>query len=82
MSVKTILHHAKIATNAVPSLVEALAISDGKIIATGTDDEILRLRQPTTHVIDGKGGTVIPGLNDKHWHFQALTAIVLRSSAF
>ena len=68
MSVETILHNAKIATNATPSFVEALAISDGKIIATGTDEEILRLREPVTRVIDGKGGTVIPGLNDSHMH--------------
>ncbi len=30
MSVELILHNAKIATNGVSSLVEAIAISDGK----------------------------------------------------
>src|SRR5215469_10634599 len=35
MSVDTILHHAKIATNAIPSFVEALAICDGTILAVG-----------------------------------------------
>lgn len=64
----TIVHHAKIATNAVPSFVEALAIEDGTVTACGTDDEILRLRKPSTHVIDAKGRTVIPGLNDSHLH--------------
>jgi predicted amidohydrolase YtcJ len=68
MSIETILHNAKIATNGVPSFVEALAIRDGKIIATGADAEILRLREPATRVIDGKGRTVIPGLNDSHMH--------------
>src|SRR5262245_22561683 len=68
MSADTILHHAKIATNGVPSFVEALAISDGKIIATGTDEEILPLRGAVTQVIDGQGKTVIPGLNDSHMH--------------
>jgi predicted amidohydrolase YtcJ len=68
MSIETILHNAKIATNGVPSFAEALAIRDGKIIATGTDEEILRLREPATRVIDGKGRTVIPGLNDSHMH--------------
>jgi hypothetical protein len=68
MSIETILHNAKIATNGVPSFVEALAIRDGKILATGTDEEILRLREPATRVIDGKGQTVIPGLNDSHMH--------------
>ncbi len=46
MSIETILHNAKIATNDVPSFAEALAIRDGKILATGTDEEILRLRDP------------------------------------
>jgi predicted amidohydrolase YtcJ len=68
MSVETILHNARIATNAIPSFVEALAIGDGKITATGTDEEILHLREPATQVIDGKGRTVIPGLNDSHMH--------------
>jgi predicted amidohydrolase YtcJ len=68
MPVETILHNAKIATNGVPSFVEALAIHDGKIIATGTDGEILRLGEPATRVIDGKRRTVIPGLNDSHMH--------------
>jgi len=68
MSIETILHNAKIATNGVPSFAEALAIRDGKIAATGTDDEILRLREPATQVIDGKGRTVISGLNDSHMH--------------
>ena len=68
MPADTILHNAKIATNTVPSFVDALAITDGKITATGTDEEILRLRGPGTEVIDGKARTVIPGLNDSHIH--------------
>jgi len=68
MSVDTILHNARIATNQVPSFVEAVAISAGKISATGNDDEILRLRERGTQVIDAKRRTVIPGLNDSHMH--------------
>jgi len=63
-----ILHNAKIATNGVPSFVEAVAITDGKITAVGKDDEILRLRDQQTRVIDGHWRTVIPGLNDSHMH--------------
>ena len=63
-----IIHNAKLATNAIPSFVEALSIKDGKIQATGTSDEILRQRRPDTTVIDAKGRTVIPGLNDSHMH--------------
>src|SRR6266699_2525584 len=68
MSVDTILHNARIATNQVPSFVEAVAISAGKISAAGNDDEILRLRERGTQVIDANGRTVIPGLNDSHMH--------------
>jgi predicted amidohydrolase YtcJ len=68
MSAETIIHNAKIATNSVPSFVEAVAIGNGKIVATGKSDEILRQRGPETKLIDGKGRTVIPGLNDSHIH--------------
>jgi len=64
VSAELILHNAKIATNGIPSFVEAVAITSGKITATGKDDEILRLRGPQTRVIDGRKRTVIPGLND------------------
>ena len=63
-----ILHNARIATNGVPSFVEAVAIKDGKISAVGRTDEILRQRGPATNVIDCGGRTVIPGLNDSHMH--------------
>ncbi|MCX5887844.1 MAG: amidohydrolase [Deltaproteobacteria bacterium] len=68
MPADIILHNAKIATISLPSFVEAIAIKGGKIEAAGTNDEILRLGGPTTKVIDGKGRTVIPGLNDSHLH--------------
>jgi predicted amidohydrolase YtcJ len=68
VSAEIILHNAKIATNGVPSFVEAIAISNGKVTAIGRNDEILRLRGPATRVIDGRRRTVIPGLNDSHMH--------------
>ena len=68
MPADLILHNAKIATHSVPPFVEAITIQDGKIGATGTNDEILRLGGPTTKVIDVGGRTVIPGLNDSHMH--------------
>src|SRR5256885_15299700 len=68
MSAELILHNAKIATNGVPSFVEAIAITAGKIAAVGNDDEILRLRGPHTKVIKATRRTVIPGLNDSHMH--------------
>jgi predicted amidohydrolase YtcJ len=68
MQPDTIIHNAKIATNGVPSFVEAVTIKDGKISAVGHSDEILRQRGPATNVIDCGGRTVIPGLNDSHMH--------------
>jgi len=68
VSAELILHNAKIATNGVPSFVDAIAITAGKIAAVGKNDEILRMRGPQTHVIDGQRRTVIPGLNDSHMH--------------
>jgi predicted amidohydrolase YtcJ len=68
MPADVILHNAKIATNHVPSFVEAVAIEGGKFVAAGASDEILRQRGPATLVIDAGGRTVIPGLNDSHLH--------------
>ena len=66
MPADTILHNAKIATNSIPSLVDALAITDGKIVATGNARDIFRLRGSASKVIDANRRTVIPGLNDSH----------------
>jgi predicted amidohydrolase YtcJ len=63
-----ILHNARIATNRTPSFVEAVAIEAGKFVAAGANDEVLRQRGPATLVIDVRGRTIIPGLNDSHLH--------------
>ena len=69
MSADTIIHNAKIATNGAPAFAEAVAIKDGKVTATGTNDDVLRQqRGPTTRLIDANRRTVIPGLNDSHMH--------------
>jgi len=47
---------------------KAIAIKDGKVLKTGTIQEILELKGTATKVIDAKGKTVIPGLNDSHLH--------------
>src|ERR1700744_5601539 len=68
MPADTILHNAKIATNSIPSFVDALAITNGKITATGNAGDIVRLGGPATIMIDANHRTVIPGLNDSHMH--------------
>ncbi|MBZ7925555.1 amidohydrolase [Ensifer adhaerens] len=47
---------------------EALAIANGRIVAVGSDEEIEKLVQPDTEVLDLGGRTVIPGLVDTHIH--------------
>ena len=46
----------------------ALAIQNGRFLAAGSDEEIMRLRGAKTQVIDLGGRIVIPGLNDSHMH--------------
>lgn len=47
---------------------QALATKNGKILKVGSNKEILALKDHSTRVIDVKGKTVIPGLNDSHSH--------------
>jgi len=53
---------------------QAFAIDNGRFTAVGTDAEILKLKTPSTKVIDLKGHTVTPGFNDAHLHPQAIYA--------
>ncbi len=65
-----IIINGKIATMTGPNdFRQALAIKDGIIKEVGTSAQILSsYRSNTTKVIDAKGKTVIPGLNDSHMH--------------
>jgi len=67
-SADTVLTNGKIVTLDAAGIVEALAVTDGKIVATGKSDEIVRLAGPATRRIDLGGRTVIPGLIDSHMH--------------
>jgi len=50
------------------TFTEAIAIKDGKVIASGTTQEILNRQNGNTVAIDAQGRTLIPGLNDSHLH--------------
>jgi hypothetical protein len=64
-----IVHHGKIVTvNATFRIVEALAIKGDRILAAGSNAEILALATPDTQRIDLQGKTVLPGLIDSHLH--------------
>jgi predicted amidohydrolase YtcJ len=51
---------------------QAFAYEDGRFVAIGTDAEILKLKTPSSEVIDLNGMTVVPGFNDAHLHPQII----------
>jgi predicted amidohydrolase YtcJ len=64
-----IVHHAKIYTvDDQFSVAEAMAVNDGKIIAIGSNDDILK-QYESDSITDAKGKAVFPGFNDAHAHF-------------
>jgi predicted amidohydrolase YtcJ len=64
-----ILTNGKIATmDREGKFVQAVAVKDGKVLATGSNAQVLKLKRGDTQVIDAGGRTVIPGLNDSHLH--------------
>ena len=67
--VDLIVHHAQIYTvNNEFATAEAMAVQDGKIVAIGTNDEILKVYQSDS-LVDAKGAAVYPGFIDAHAHF-------------
>lgn len=51
------------------SIVEAMAIADGRVMATGTSEQMAALAGDETRQTDLEGQTVVPGLIDNHMHF-------------
>ena len=65
----TILINGKIVTlDSRSTVAMGLAVTDGRITATGSTDDVRKLAGPSTRVIDLRGRTVIPGLIDSHLH--------------
>ncbi len=54
-------------------VMQAMAVSDGKIVATGTNKE-MQERFAAKEEYDAKGGTIVPGFNDAHAHFLGYAA--------
>jgi predicted amidohydrolase YtcJ len=64
-----IIHNATLYTvDSAFSVTEAMAVKDGKIIATGKNTDILN-NYSSDSIIDAKGAFVYPGLIDAHTHF-------------
>src|SRR5262245_19613820 len=47
---------------------EALAVSNGRLVAVGRTEEIKRLAGSTTRTVDLGGRRVVPGFYDSHVH--------------
>ena len=64
-----ILHNAHVHIVDRENIIEqAIALAGNKILAVGSDAEILALAGPETRIIDAGGASVIPGVNDSHCH--------------
>jgi predicted amidohydrolase YtcJ len=64
-----ILANGRIATlDLARPRAEALAIRGGRVLAVGSNAELMALRGPATQVIELGGRTAIPGLVDSHLH--------------
>jgi predicted amidohydrolase YtcJ len=69
MEPQFVLYHGKVTTlDPANPEVTAVAVTDGRITATGSDDDVLALAGAGTQKIDLGGRRVIPGLNDSHLH--------------
>jgi predicted amidohydrolase YtcJ len=64
-----IVRNGKVLTvDAKFSTAEAVAVRAGKVVAVGTNADVLKFKGDKTRVIDAAGNTVMPGLYDSHTH--------------
>jgi predicted amidohydrolase YtcJ len=65
-----IFHNGKIVTvDEDFSIVEALAVFDGKIVAVGSSEDVKNIAGKRTKLVDLEGRCVVPGQLDNHVHF-------------
>jgi len=56
--------------------VEAVAIANGRIIAAGSEAEVMQTRTDATVIVDLNGHTLMPAFIDAHGHFMNAPQIV------
>jgi len=66
---------AIVTVNPAQPTAEAAAVAGGKIIAVGSEADVMRLKGPATEVTDLAGKTLVPGFIDGHSHFCALVDV-------
>ena len=57
-----------ITVNAKDEIAQAVGVKGNKIVFVGTNEDIDQLIDEKTQVIDLKGRTLMPGINDSHYH--------------
>jgi predicted amidohydrolase YtcJ len=62
------------------STTEAIAVKSGRIMAAGTEKEILTFKGDSTRVIRLAGKTVLPGFVDPHSHFISAVISVISTN--
>lgn len=68
-----LLHNGRVLTMAGGfEVAEAIAVKDGVVQAVGRDPEMRRFTNARTEVVNLRGRTVIPGVNDAHFHPMGL----------
>jgi len=67
-----VLRNGRVWAGLTDGVTEAVALWAGRVLATGTDDEIAPLIGPRTRVVDLRGRLATPGLNDAHMHLLPL----------
>lgn len=73
LAAQTLYVNGRIITvDASNQVAEALAVQDGKILAVGTTEEILKQKRTGSEVVDLQQKTVVPGFIDGHSHFMGL----------
>ncbi len=80
--VDLIVHHGRVYTvNNRFETAQAFAVSDGKIIAVGSNEEILK-KYSAKEMIDAKGKPVYPGFIDAHAHFVSYGQSLYQADLF
>ena len=66
-----------ITVNEKEPTIDAVLVENGKIIKTGSKEEILKLKNEDTELIDLDGKTMLPGFIDSHSHIIAVAQTLM-----
>ena len=66
-----------ITVNEKEPIIDAVLVENGKIIKTGSKEEILKLKNEDTELVDLDGKTMLPGFIDPHSHIIAVAQTLM-----